>query len=77
MRHEGHEMLADFRTTVPRFSPENRKANQALVDLVGRVTARKKATPARIALARAVAQRTWIVPIPGTMKLHCLEESLA
>ena len=67
---------SDFRNTVPRFSPENREANQALVDLVGRIAARKKATPAQIALAWVLAQNPWIVPIPGTTKLHRLEENL-
>src|SRR6058998_871968 len=65
---------ADFRNTVPRFSPEARKANQALVDLLGRVAQRKKATPAQIALAWLLAQKPWIVPIPGTTKLRRLEE---
>ncbi len=67
---------SDFRNTVPRFSPENRKANQALVDLVARIAAKKKATPAQIALAWVLAQKPWIVPIPGTTKLHRLEENL-
>jgi aryl-alcohol dehydrogenase-like predicted oxidoreductase len=66
----------DFRTTVPRFSPENRKANQALVDLVRQIAATKGATPAQVALAWVLAQRPWIVPIPGTTKLHRLEENL-
>lgn len=66
----------DFRNTVPRFSPEARKANQALVDLIGKFAAQKKATPAQIALAWVLAQRPWIVPIPGTTKLHRLEENL-
>jgi aryl-alcohol dehydrogenase-like predicted oxidoreductase len=66
----------DFRNTVPRFSPENREANQTLVDLVGRFAAKKGATPAQIALAWVLAQRPWIVPIPGTTKLHRLEENL-
>ena len=71
----------DFRNTVPRFSPENRKANQALVDLVTRIAreklaAAKQATPAQIALAWLLAQKPWIVPIPGTTKLHRLEENL-
>ena len=66
----------DFRNTVPRFSPENRKANQAVVDLVARIAAKKKATPAQIALAWVLAQKPWIVPIPGTTKLHRLEENL-
>jgi aryl-alcohol dehydrogenase-like predicted oxidoreductase len=67
----------DFRNTVPRFSPEARKANQALVDLLGNIAQRKKATPAQIALAWLLAQKTWIVPIPGTTKLHRLEENIA
>jgi aryl-alcohol dehydrogenase-like predicted oxidoreductase len=67
----------DFRNTVPRFSPENRKANQALVELVGRIAAKKGATPAQVALAWVLAQKPWIVPIPGTTKLHRLEENLA
>jgi aryl-alcohol dehydrogenase-like predicted oxidoreductase len=66
----------DFRNTVPRFNPENRKANQALVDLVGTIAAKKKVTPAQIALAWLLAQKPWIVPIPGTTKLHRLEENL-
>ena len=67
---------SDFRNTVPRFDPENRKANQALVDLIGRIAAKKKATPAQVALAWLLAQKPWIVPIPGTTKLHRLEENL-
>ncbi len=67
---------ADFRNSVPRFAPENRKANQALVDLVARIAAKKRATPAQIALAWVLAQKPWIVPIPGTTKLHRLEENL-
>jgi aryl-alcohol dehydrogenase-like predicted oxidoreductase len=66
----------DFRNTVPRFSPEARKANQALVDLIGNFAAQKKATPAQIALAWVLAQKPWIAPIPGTTKLHRLEENL-
>jgi aryl-alcohol dehydrogenase-like predicted oxidoreductase len=66
----------DFRNIVPRFTPEARKANQALVDLLGRVAERKKATPAQIALAWLLAQKPWIVPIPGTTKLHRLEENI-
>jgi aryl-alcohol dehydrogenase-like predicted oxidoreductase len=66
----------DFRNTVPRFNPENRKANQALVDLVTAIAAKKKATPAQVALAWLLAQKPWIVPIPGTTKLHRLEENL-
>ena len=68
---------ADFRSTVPRLSPENRLANQAVVDLVGRIAAKKRATPAQVALAWVLAQRPWIVPIPGTTNLHRLEENLA
>ena len=67
---------SDFRNIVPRFSPENRKANQAMVDLVGRFAQQKKATPAQIALAWLLAQKPWIVPIPGTTKLHRLEENI-
>ena len=67
---------SDFRNTVPRFNEENRKANQALVDLVGRFAPQKNATPAQIALAWILAQKPWIVPIPGTTKLHRLEENL-
>jgi len=66
----------DFRNTVPRFSPENRKLNQVLVDLVSRFAIQKKATPAQIALAWILARKPWIVPIPGTTKLHRLEENL-
>ena len=67
---------ADFRNTVPRFSPEARKANQALVDLLGRLAQDKQATPAQIALAWLLAQKPWIAPIPGTTKRHRLEENL-
>ncbi|HXO87257.1 MAG TPA: aldo/keto reductase [Candidatus Acidoferrales bacterium] len=66
----------DFRNTVPRFAPEARKANQAIVDLLGEIAARKKATPAQIALAWLLAQKPWIVPIPGTTKLPRLEENI-
>ena len=66
----------DFRNIVPRFSEENRKANQTVVDLIGKFAAQKKATPAQIALAWLLAQKPWIVPIPGTTKLHRLEENL-
>jgi aryl-alcohol dehydrogenase-like predicted oxidoreductase len=66
----------DFRNTLPRFTPEARKANQALVDLVSEIARRKKATPAQIALAWLLAQKPWIVPIPGTTKLHRLEENI-
>jgi aryl-alcohol dehydrogenase-like predicted oxidoreductase len=67
---------SDFRNIVPRFTPENRKANQAMVDLLAKVAERKKATPAQIALAWLLAQKPWIVPIPGTTKLHRLEENI-
>src|SRR6266436_2839441 len=66
----------DFRSTLPRFTPEAMKANQALVDLLGSIARRKKATPAQIALAWLLAQKPWIVPIPGTTKLHRLDENL-
>ena len=66
----------DFRNIVPRFTPENRRANQALVDLLGKFAQQKKATPAQIALAWLLAQKPWIVPIPGTTKLHRLEENI-
>ncbi|MGA7920008.1 MAG: aldo/keto reductase [Candidatus Acidiferrales bacterium] len=66
----------DFRNTVPRFNPENRKANQALVDLLRKFASQKRATPAQIALAWLLAKKPWIVPIPGTTKLHRLEENL-
>ena len=68
---------SDFRNVVPRFTPEARKANQALVDLLGVIAAKKQATPAQIALAWLLAQKPWIVPIPGTTKLARLEENLA
>lgn len=67
---------SDFRNIVPRFTPEARKANQALVDLLGRIAAEKKITPAQIALAWLLARKPWIVPIPGTTKLHRLEENI-
>lgn len=67
----------DFRNTVPRFSEENRKENQALVDLLSQIAKEKKATSAQIALAWLLAQKPWIVPIPGTTKLHRLEENIA
>ena len=67
---------SDFRNIVPRFAPEARKANQALVDLLGAIAERKKATPAQIALAWLLAQKPWIVPIPGTRKLERLDENL-
>jgi aryl-alcohol dehydrogenase-like predicted oxidoreductase len=66
----------DFRNIVPRFSPEARKANRALVDLLGSIAAAKKATPAQVALAWLLAQKPWIVPIPGTTKVHRLKENL-
>src|SRR5689334_10700079 len=66
----------DFRNVVPRFTEENRKANRALVDLIGAFAQQKKTTPAQIALAWLLAQKPWIVPIPGTTKLHRLEENL-
>ena len=66
----------DFRNTVPRFAPEARRANQAIVDLLGEIAARKGATPAQIALAWLLAQKPWIVPIPGTTKLPRLEENI-
>src|SRR5438552_3905579 len=66
---------SDFRNTLPRFTPEARKANQALVDLLGEIAQRKKATPAQVALAWLLAQKPWIVPIPGTTKLKRLEEN--
>jgi aryl-alcohol dehydrogenase-like predicted oxidoreductase len=67
---------SDFRNTVPRFAPEARKANQAIVDLLSQIAQRKKATPAQIALAWLLAQKPWIVPIPGTTKLARLEENI-
>ncbi len=67
---------SDFRNTVPRFTPENRKTNEAVVDLVRRIAEKKKTTPAQIALAWVLARKPWIVPIPGTTKLHRLEENL-
>jgi aryl-alcohol dehydrogenase-like predicted oxidoreductase len=66
----------DFRNVVPRFTPEARKSNQALVDLLGQIAAKKKATPAQLALAWLLAQKSWIVPIPGTTKLHRLDENI-
>ena len=66
----------DFRNTVPRFAPEARKANQAIVDLIGKFAEQKNATSAQIALAWVLAQKPWIVPIPGTTKMHRLEENL-
>jgi len=67
---------SDFRSTLPRFTPEALKANQALIDLLGRIAERKKATPAQIALAWLLAQKPWMVPIPGTTKLHRLDENI-
>jgi aryl-alcohol dehydrogenase-like predicted oxidoreductase len=67
---------SDFRNSIPRFTPEARKANHALVDLLGKVAERKNATPAQIALAWLLAQKPWIVPIPGTTKLHRLDENI-
>ena len=67
---------SDFRNTLPRFTPEARKANQAVVDLLGKIAKRKKATPAQVALAWLLAQKPWIVPIPGTTKLKRLEENI-
>lgn len=66
----------DFRSTLPRFTPDAMKANQALIDLLARIASRKKATPAQIALAWLLAQKPWIVPIPGTTKLNRLEENI-
>jgi aryl-alcohol dehydrogenase-like predicted oxidoreductase len=68
---------SDFRNIVPRFTPEARKANQALVDLLSKIAVRKKATPAQLAIAWLLAQKPWIVPIPGTTKLERLEENIA
>jgi aryl-alcohol dehydrogenase-like predicted oxidoreductase len=66
----------DFRSILPRFTPEARKANQVVVDLLGKIAAQKGATPAQIALAWLLAQKPWIVPIPGTTKLHRLDENI-
>ena len=71
-----HFESGDFRNLVPRFAPEARKANKALVDLIAAIAARKRATPAQLALAWLLAQKPWIVPIPGTTKLHRLEENI-
>ncbi|HEX2948200.1 MAG TPA: aldo/keto reductase, partial [Armatimonadota bacterium] len=68
---------SDFRNIVPRFTQEARKANMAVVDLLKRIAAEKQATPAQIALAWLLAKKPWIVPIPGTTKLHRLEENIA
>src|SRR5947207_3415869 len=67
---------ADFRSTLPRFTPDALEANQAMIDLLGKIAERKKATPAQIALAWLVAQKSWIVPIPGTTKLERLKENI-
>ena len=67
---------SDFRSTLPRFTPEALQANQALVDLLGQIGQRKKATPAQIALAWLLAQKPWMVPIPGTTKLSRLDENI-
>jgi aryl-alcohol dehydrogenase-like predicted oxidoreductase len=67
---------ADIRNILPRFTPEARKANQALIDLLGKIAAKKKATPAQISLAWLLARKPWIVPIPGTTKLHRLDENI-
>jgi len=67
---------SDFRNVVPRFSPEARKANQSMVDLLTKIATKKNATPAQVALAWLLAQKPWIVPIPGTTKLHRLEENI-
>jgi aryl-alcohol dehydrogenase-like predicted oxidoreductase len=66
----------DFRTTLPRFTPEARKANQAMVDLLGHIAAQKNATPAQVSLAWLLTRKPWIVPIPGTTKLHRLDENI-
>jgi aryl-alcohol dehydrogenase-like predicted oxidoreductase len=66
----------DFRNKVPRFEPQNRKANQALVDVIERFAKQKQATPAQVALAWVLAQKPWMVPIPGTTKLHRLRENI-
>jgi aryl-alcohol dehydrogenase-like predicted oxidoreductase len=67
---------SDFRNQLPRFTPEARKANQTLVNLLGEIAGRKRATPAQIALAWLLAQKPWIIPIPGTTKLSRLEENI-
>jgi len=74
--HETKFDQSDFRNKLPRFSEENRKANQTVADLIANLAAQKKATPAQIALAWLLAQKPWIVPIPGTTKLHRLEENI-
>jgi len=76
INHDTKFDKTDFRSIVPRFSEENRKANQALVDVLGQFAAQKKATSAQIALAWLLAQKPWIVPIPGTTKLHRLDENI-
>jgi aryl-alcohol dehydrogenase-like predicted oxidoreductase len=76
INHDTKFDKTDFRNIVPRFSEENRKANQALVDVLGQFAAQKKATSAQIALAWLLAQKPWIVPIPGTTKLHRLDENI-
>jgi aryl-alcohol dehydrogenase-like predicted oxidoreductase len=70
------DSTSDLRATFPRFTPEARKANQPVVDLLGAIARRKKATPAQIALARLLAQKPWVVPIPGTRKLERLDENI-
>jgi aryl-alcohol dehydrogenase-like predicted oxidoreductase len=67
---------SDFRSTLPRFTPDALKANQALIDLLGSIAEQKQATPAQIAIAWLLAQKPWIVPIPGTTKLHRLDENI-
>ena len=67
---------SDFRSTLPRFTPEALKANQALIDLLGSIAEQKQGTRAQIALTWLLAQKPWIVPIPGTTKLHCLDENI-
>jgi aryl-alcohol dehydrogenase-like predicted oxidoreductase len=74
--HQTQFDSSDFRNSVPRFSEENRKANQAVVDVIGEFAQRHKATPAQVALAWLLAQKPWIVPIPGTTKVHRMEENL-
>jgi len=74
--NENTKLDHDFRSTLPRFTPEAMKTNQALIDLLGKIAQRKKATPAQIAIAWLLAQKPWIVPIPGTTKLHRLDENI-
>ena len=76
IKHDTQFDKTDFRSVVPRFTPENRKTNQPLVDMLSKFAQQKKATPAQIALAWVLAQKPWMVPIPGTTKLHRLEENL-